>query len=166
MAPDSPTSRSLSCKRGRSLHSVRNDAPRSLRNAGMAPPRPYRSWSSVISLTAWMRPNWRDTCESTLRKSATRDRGLRTASLPEDAHESDDQEARLTPDVNQDSYRLASTLYERRRRRFESAGLPFTDRPPVLDTSGGRQLSVCETLRRCAEQRRARWRAEQFPSRV
>ena len=75
-------------------------------------------------------------------------------------------EARLAPEVNLTSYRLACILYERRRRRFEFADLPFTDQPPVLDTSGGRQLSVSETLQRCLERRRAQWRTAPFPSRI
>ena len=72
-------------------------------------------------------------------------------------------ETRLTPQMNQRSYQIACILYERRRRRFEFTGLPFTDQPPVLETSGGRQLSACETLQRCAERRRAAWRNEPVP---
>ena len=38
-------------------------------------------------------------------------------------------ETRLTPQINQRSYRIACIPHERRRGRFEFAGLPFTEPP-------------------------------------
>jgi hypothetical protein len=62
-------------------------------------------------------------------------------------------ETRTWPQPDRESHRSAMVLYERRRRRAETEGRPFTDKPPVL--SVGPTLSIAETLRR----KRAEWRA-------
>ena len=46
------------------------------------------------------------------------------------------------------SWEIAKTVYERRKRRYEAEGRPFTDPPPAPIPSGPfRMLSIAETLR-------------------
>ena len=60
-------------------------------------------------------------------------------------------EARLTPQADLESWRVANILYERRRRRAEAGGVPFDSPPPERRTAGPR-LSIAETLRRRHQQ--------------
>jgi hypothetical protein len=48
---------------------------------------------------------------------------------------------------------LADLIRERRRRRLETAGLPFQEPPPLPADYYGRRLSIAETIRARREQR-------------
>ena len=72
-------------------------------------------------------------------------------------------EVRLAPQPDMEAYRIARTLYERRRRRLEREGVPVEELPPPLPppTVGAvnpltLQLSIAETLRRRQEIRAQR----------
>jgi hypothetical protein len=56
-------------------------------------------------------------------------------------------EARLAPQEDLESWRVANLLYERQRRRALAAGEPF-DRPPPERRNTAPRLSIAETLRR------------------
>ena len=60
-------------------------------------------------------------------------------------------EARLSPQEDLESCRVANLLYERQRRRALAAGEPF-DRPPPERRTTGPRLSIAETLRRRRQQ--------------
>ena len=55
-------------------------------------------------------------------------------------------EAKLVPQEDLASWRIAIILYERFRRCAEAAGEPFEDFPPAPG-AGGPRLSIAETLR-------------------
>lgn len=60
-------------------------------------------------------------------------------------------EARLTPNCTiRPGFHAAIAIYERRRRRFEREGRPFTDLPPDPTPPIGpvRYLSAAETIQR------------------
>ena len=57
-------------------------------------------------------------------------------------------EARLAPQEDLESWRVANLLYERQRRRALAPGELFDRPPPEPPARGVRVLSVAETLRR------------------
>lgn len=63
----------------------------------------------------------------------------------------------VQPDLNE--YRALCTLYERRRWRFEAAGLPFDEPPPEMRIGPSRQLlpnEIAEARRKGRLAREAR----------
>ena len=71
-------------------------------------------------------------------------------------------EARLAPQEDPESWRVANLLYERQRRRALAAGEPF-DRPPPEPRTTGPRLSIAETLRRRHQQAYERNKAQLAP---
>jgi hypothetical protein len=70
-------------------------------------------------------------------------------------------ENRLAPKEDRVASQIATTLWERMRRRAEAQGIPFDVPPPTPWRPGGRVMSLGETLRQRRERARERNRAAQ-----
>ena len=67
-------------------------------------------------------------------------------------------EARLAPQEDLESWRVANLLYERQRRRALAAGEPFDRSAPEAPVPGARYVSAAEMLRRKRLASRSIWR--------